>query len=610
MRDIDALDYMLENDMFEKGVRRIGAEQEMCLIGYDLRPAMKNMELLAALNDPCFTTELAKFNLELNLPPLPGTRDSLGLMENELIRRSTEVNREAHKLNAKLLLTGILPTISHHDMVLENMTPDPRYRLLNDLMYGTKGLEFEMHIRGIDELNVHSNTVLFESCNTSFQVHLQIDADKVDEEYNWAQAIAGPILASCTNSPIFFGKRLWRETRIALFHQSTDIRRNQGPYREERARVDIGTDWLRGGALELYRDNITRHRSLLTPRIEEDSKAMVLKGEAPELKALSLHNGTVYNWNRLCYGITDGKPHLRIECRYIPSGPTIVDEVANAAFWLGCMLGRPPEMDKVHELMDHDDARLNFFRSAREGLRAVIKWKDGQEISSIELIQSELIPMAKKGLTGAGFDQKDIDKYLGIIEERVGSGRTGSQWILDSFALMKKKVSSDEALVAITEGIYQRQKAGNPVHEWELPTAKEGSSWKVGAQFVEQVMSKDLITVQEDEPLELIKNIMLWSNVHHVPVENSTGDLVGMVSADLLLKNIFDTKNPLTAKEVMDTDPITVSPGTKTVDVLRLMIDRECRCVPVVLNRKVLGVFTENDRARLAEKAFSELDEG
>ena len=609
MRDVEALEQMLANDQFDAVNYHIGAEQELCLIDYDLRPAMKNMDLLEILDDPCVTTELARFNLEVNLPPTPRGGASLSQMENELITRLTEINRVAHKLGAKIILTGILPTISLSHMVQDTMTPNPRYKLLNDIMYGTKGAAFEMHIRGIDELNVHSDTVLFESCNTSFQVHLQIDPGKVEQEFNWAQAIAGPVLAACTNSPMFFGKRLWRETRIALFHQSTDIRKNQAPLRDERARVDLRDEWLNGGAVELYREIITRHRALLTPKIDEDPLEALERGQIPKLKALSLQNGTVYMWSRLCYGVTNGAPHLRIECRYLPSGPTIVDEVANAAFWLGCMLGRPKELENVKDHMLFDDAKLNFFRAAREGMRAVMKWVNGEEIASKDLITEFMIPIARNGLKKAGFDKADIVKYIGIIEDRVNSGRTGSQWMLDSFTHLKAQVSDEAATLAVTEGIYQRQKKGKPVHEWELMELDESSGWKTSAKFVEQVMSKDLITVQEDEPLELVKNIMLWSNVHHVPVENEMGELVGVVTAEILLEHLFKDNVPLLAKDVMDADPVIVEPGTLTIDALRLMIENECRFLPVVRYNKVLGIFTDHDRLRLAEKALTILDD-
>lgn len=600
MKDLEALDVMLNNGSFDNAPLHIGAEQELCLIGHDLRPAMKNMELLEALDDPCLTTELAKFNLELNLPPLPCGGKSLGAMENELISRLTELNRMAHKFNSKIILTGILPTISVSHMVPDTMTPNPRYKLLNDVMYGNKGASFEMHIRGIDELNIHSDTVLYESCNTSFQVHLQIDANKVVEELNWAHAISGPILAACTNSPMFFGKRLWRETRIALFHQSTDIRKNQGPYREERPRVDLGAEWLKGGAVDVYRDIVSRHRSLLTPLIDEDPLEVISKGEVPKLKALSIHNGTVYKWNRLCYGVTDNKPHLRVECRYLPSGPTILDEVANSALWLGCMLGRPKEFDRIDKVMEYDDATLNFFRSAREGMRAVINWKNGMEVPSKTLLLEELIPMARNGLSKAGYEARDIDRYMRVIEERVATGRTGSQWILDTHAGLKKEVSEDQALLAITEGIYQRQKVGKPVHKWDLATIKESDGWKNGAEYVEQIMSKDLITVQEDEPIELVKNIMLWSNIHHIPVEDSSGDMVGLVSADKLLANMFGPDQPITVSEVMDREPYSVPPGTLSSEAFKVMKETECNYIPVVHNNKVLGMITDHDRSKLA----------
>ncbi|MEM7040238.1 MAG: CBS domain-containing protein, partial [Bacteroidota bacterium] len=223
-RDIKALEFMLENDMFESGITRVGAEQEMCLIDAAYRPAAIAQKVLGELTDPHFTNELSQFNLEINLDPQVFTGDCLTKMEKQVrdCLKTLSVNLKGH--NADYILVGILPTIRRSDLTLENLTPNPRYFALNDAILEMRGGPYEFRISGSDELITTHDTLMFESCNTSFQVHYQVDAKEFATAYNWAQAITGPVLSVATNSPLLLNHRLWRETRIALFQQSTDTR--------------------------------------------------------------------------------------------------------------------------------------------------------------------------------------------------------------------------------------------------------------------------------------------------------------------------------------------------------------------------------------------------
>ena len=408
LNDLEALEEMLRQQLFEKGVTRIGAEQEFCLIDYSLRPAMKATDMLEHLNDEHFTTELARFNLELNLDPLVLKEGALSALENNLVSKLTKANKTAHSLGAKIILTGILPTISKSDIEIENISPRERYRRLNEAILAARASDFKFHISGIDELIDSHDNVLFESCNTSFQVHYQIEPDTTPSLYNWAHAISGPVLAAATNSPLFLGKRLWKETRIALFQQSADTRKSLSPYREEQERVTFGKDWERESALHIFQDIVSRYSVLLPIEIQEDSMKAVRDGGIPALKALSTHNGTIYRWNRLCYGITEGAPHLRIENRYLPSGPTIADEVANAAFWIGLMHGMPDRYKNIHDKMNFADVRNNFFSAAKLGLQSQFNWPDEQLVTAQDLILNELLPIAENGLKKARLNDQDI----------------------------------------------------------------------------------------------------------------------------------------------------------------------------------------------------------
>ena len=226
VRDIEALDKMIADNLIEKDPIRVGAEQEFCLVDPQFNPSLKSLEILDDIDDDHFTTEIGSFNLELNLDPHELTGDCFSKMNHQLKTLLEKAKKATKKHDTRILLTGILPTLSLSHIKLENMANVQRYFVLNDAIRESRRGNFEIHIKGVDELNLLHDSVLLEGCNTSFQIHLQINPDEFVECYNWAQAIAGPVLSICTNSPMLFGKELWSETRIALFTQSVDTRAN------------------------------------------------------------------------------------------------------------------------------------------------------------------------------------------------------------------------------------------------------------------------------------------------------------------------------------------------------------------------------------------------
>lgn len=610
LKDMYALDLMLERNMFEHGNVRIGAEQELCLVDRHLRPANVGIDILKEINDPHFTTELAKFNLEINLDPLAFTGDALTQMEGQLNTLLQKADQLAKSHNARVILTGILPTIKQSDLEFENITPYRRYHSLNEAMLKQRGGQFEFNIKGTDELVTKHDSMLFEACNTSFQVHLQVNADDVVDKYNWAQAIAGPVLAAATNSVLLFGKRLWDETRIAVFEQTVDLRNLENPERDIKSRVDFGTGWVKDSITEIFQHDIAYYKLLLAADIQEDALEVLKSGKIPKLTALNLFNGTIYKWNRACYGITDGKPHLRIENRYIPSGPTVIDEMANAAFWLGLMEGMPDNIKDIASLMDFDHAKQNFIKAAQMGLSAQFRWKDGKRYTAQDLIVNELLPMAAKGLEKMKINENDIDKYLDIIEKRVINHQTGSIWAFQSFTELRRSVGVEESIMAVTAGMLRRQQKGNPVHTWSYADISESGSWEGKFKYVHQVMSKDLYTVQSEDLIDLVTNVMNWRNLHHVPVENDEGEVIGMISsADLLKyycrKNMINDKH--TVNDIMTHDPITIDPFTLTTEALKIMRRNNLGCLPVVKDKKLIGILTEFDFVYIAEHLFEEL---
>ena len=611
LNDLRAFETMLEEGMIESDVRRIGAEQEFFLVDDGWRPASLALEVLDEIDDSHFTTELGKFNLEVNLDPLDFGGDCLSRLESQLNEMLTKAREAAQRCGGEIVLTGILPTLRKSDLGLDNMTPIPRYFALNRALSRLRGGAYEFRIKGVDEVLIKHDSVMLEACNTSFQIHFQVGADEFSNLYNVAQTVTAPVIAVATNSPLLFGRRLWRETRIALFQQAVDTRSSSHHLRDRSPRVSFGRSWVKSSAAELFKEDIARFKIILGTELDEDPFAKLEKGEAPELKALCLHNGTVYRWNRACYGITDGKPHLRIENRVLPSGPTPLDEIANAAFWFGLISALSHEYEDITQVMEFEDAAANFMAASRQGLSAELTWLEGKTSPAGELILESLLPLARKGLARRNIVAADIDRFLGVIEERVESKMTGSQWVLTSLAGMKDHGTPGERLSALTAATVNRQKEGKPIATWELATLEEAGGWKQHYLKVEQFMTTDLFTVHEDEPIDLVASLMDWERIRHVPVEDHDSRLVGLISYRALIHLLAQGRPetdgpPVPVGDIMKKDPFTVSPETSSLEALELMRGRRIGCLPVVKDGRLVGIVTERDFMDIAGELLEE----
>jgi CBS domain-containing protein len=602
LRDLQALEQMLEERMFETDITRIGAEQEMFLVDASWQPAPDAVALLASIADGHFTTEVGAFNLELNLDPQVFTGDCLSRVEVQLDQLLAVARACAGAAGLGVVLAGILPTIRKSDLSIENMVQNPRYLALNTALMSLRGEAYELHIKGTDELRVRQESVMAEACNASFQVHLQVTPDSFVNLYNIAQLLAGPVLACATNSPLLFGKRLWAETRIALFEQSVDTRRPGHHLRERSARVTFGTDWVSSSVVDLYKEDITRFRPVLAPDDYVDPFSELVAGRAPTLDALRLHTGTVWRWNRACYGITDGVPHLRIENRVLPSGPSVVDEVANAALWLGLMRALGDRHPEVNRTMPFEQVRSNFVAAARQGLAAKLTWLDGSEVAADALALDVLLPLADEGLTAVGVDAADRDRYLGVVERRIRSGYTGSRWVLTSLNAMRNQGTAGQRLNSLTAAMAARQRVGAPVHEWTAANLDEGGQWRHNFVSIEQLMTTDLFTVAEDDPVELAANLMDWHRIRQLLVEDDEHHLIGLVSYRAILRLLArgTTHGAVVVGDVMKRDPVSVPPDMAPLQALHLMRSFGIGALPVVVDQHLVGIVTEHDFMNVA----------
>lgn len=592
LNDIKSLEFMLDNGLIESGIHRIGAEQEFCLISKNWRPERNAEEILRELKDPHFTTELARFNLEINLDPVDLGGNCFGQVQKQLDRLLSHAKNEADKKDTQILLTGILPTAGKSELSMEFLTPKPRYWSLNEMVKELRGDDFQLHIKGVDELFVQHDSVLMEACNTSFQLHLQVDPDDFIDSYNWAQAIAAPVLGISANSPLLLGRELWHETRIALFQQSIDTRTSSYALKDQASRVNFGYDWEKGTAAEIFKNDIAQHKILLSREIEEDSFEMLHQGHVPKLKALTTHNGTIYRWNRPCYGVGNGKPHLRIENRYLPSGPTIADQIANFSFWVGLMLGRNKDYNLIGN-MDFRDVKSNFIKVARTGKDTVLRWRD-RRVSVKDLIIRDLLPMAYAGLEKANVHKGSIENLLGIIEERAHA-RTGAQWIIENFRGFKETMKQDDALLALTKTIYQFQQKKHPIHRW--PDAPKHLKTHEFATQVGHIMSTRLFTVYKDDLAELATQLMIWKNIHHVPVEDKQGRIKGILTWTHMQSFMKrkKRKKDLIVSDIMTKNLILAHREMSIAEAIHIMKSNEIGCLPVVEDQHLIGIVTVND---------------
>lgn len=610
LNDIRAMEYMINNDWFESGITRIGAEQEMCLIDRaTYKPAPVAMEALDRMKDYKWVeTELARFNLETNMKPRELKGNCLSAMEKENYSNLQKIRKKLHEMDTDLILTGILPTLRKFHLGMHNLTPKKRYfALMESINKQLIGKSYELRLLGIDELLVKHNSPLLEACNTSFQVHLQVSPDNFVQMYNISQVLTAPVMAIAANSPIVFGRRLWHESRIALFQQALDTRTTHDHMRERSPRVNFGSGWLRNSILDIYREDIARFRVLLSGDVEEDAISMINQGKVPKLRALQVHNSTVYRWNRPCYGVSgNGKPHLRIENRVLGAGPTVLDEMANAAFWLGTMVAMGKKYKDITKHISYADARDNFRKAARYGIDSQFTWFKDSKYSATDLILKELLPMARQGLRDHKVNKADIDRYLGVIEARAKSHTTGARWQLRAYTKLLEQTSGDEALACLTASILKNQITEQPVHTWDLPELNDLKNYKPTDLTVEEFMATDLFTVHKDDIIDLVAEMMDFRSFSYAPVEDTKGRLSGLVTTRTLLRHYTQSKKlndkPVIVSDIMIEKPFTIKPEATILQAMELMRKKGVGSLPVVSGKELVGIITVYDLLRISSR--------
>jgi gamma-glutamyl:cysteine ligase YbdK (ATP-grasp superfamily) len=468
-RCLEVLRRMLDEGRFEVERKLIGVEVEFYVLDDDGEPTMLNAELLSRIESEEFQTELAQFNIEFNLAPHKLNGSVFREIEEELSTSFEHADRRADELEAHVAMVGIIPTLKDLHVTIQNLSANPRYHLLNEQILEARGEDLTVEIEGPEKLATSINSIAIEAAATSVQLHLQVSPQGFAPVWNAAQAAAAAQVAVGANSPFLLGKELWRETRIALFQQAIDTRSEELTAQGVRPRVWFGEAWIED-VMDLFDENVRYFPALLPLLEDEDPEKAFDRGDVPHLAELVLHNGTIYRWNRPIYDIARGKPHLRVENRVLPAGPTMVDITANAAFYFG-LVRALAEMDPpLPKQLSFQAANDNFFRAAREGIDSQLFWPGVGDVPASELILRTLLPLAHEGLDAWGVDRRDRDHYLGIIEQRALKRLTGASWQVRTFRhLLEDASSRDAAITEMTSRYLEGMRSNEPVHTWPVP---------------------------------------------------------------------------------------------------------------------------------------------
>ena len=462
---------LMREGRFETGRRNMGVELEIYITDPDGDVLPINARLLAELASDDFQTELAQFNIEFALPPRGLIADCFSHVEEELRTYMDRAQARAESLGARVMIIGILPTLTDFDVTEHNLSANPRYKALNDQILAARGEDIAIRIEGDETLETVANSILFEAACTSYQLHVQVDPEDFSAYWNAASVISAPLVAVAANSPFFLGKQLHHETRIALFEQATDTRTEELAEQGVRPRVWFGERWLTGGVLELFDENVRYFPSLLPICEPEDPDEMLRRADIPHLLELTLHNGTIYRWNRPVYDVARGRPHLRVENRVLPAGPTVVDSTANAVLYYGLLSAFVSQPTPIWNLMSFKAAEDNFFHAARSGLEAALYWpRLGTDVPVTELLLRHLIPLAREGLRAWGIAEDDIGRYLGIIEGRALSGQNGASWQIATYRHLREAEGLERAKAAreLVRRYAALSERGDPVHTWPV----------------------------------------------------------------------------------------------------------------------------------------------
>src|SRR3954467_13919866 len=466
-KGLDVLARMLTESRFDFERPMAGLEIELNLVDEQFEPAMRNAEVLTAIADPSFVTELGRFNIEINVAPRRLAESGFESFEDSVRQALNDAEPRARAVGTQTVMIGILPTLRPEHVKADSVSENPRYSLLDQQIFASRGEDLEIVIDGVERLQMVSDTIAPEAACTSTQVHLQVSPEDFSGYWNAAQAIAGVQVAIGANSPYLFGHELYAESRIPLFEQSTDTRSEELKAQGVRPRVWFGERWITS-IFDLFEENSLYFPALLPISSDEDPVLVLDSGGVPGLNELRLHNGTVYRWNRPVYDISGDQPHLRVENRVLPAGPTVVDTMANAAFFAGLVRALADDDRPIWSQMSFQAANENFIAGTRQGINAELYWPQVGQLRATELVVRKLLPRAAEGLRLWGVADNESGRLLDIVERRCLRAANGATWQTAEVSRREKAGDSREsALRGMLRSYVDGMHSNEPVHTWE-----------------------------------------------------------------------------------------------------------------------------------------------
>jgi gamma-glutamyl:cysteine ligase YbdK (ATP-grasp superfamily) len=469
-RCLDVFGRMLNESKFDFERPLTGMEIEFNLVDAQQEPSMRNEEVLDAIASEVFQAELGQFNIEINVRPSTLAGSAAEQLEGELRDSLNEADRRAQAIGAHIVMIGILPTLTPAHLTSAAITANPRYELINGQIFAARGEDLHIAIDGPERLDMHADTIAPEAACTSVQLHLQVSPQDYAATWNAAQCLAGVQLALGANSPFLFGKELWRETRIALFEQATDTRPQELKAQGVRPRVWFGERWITS-VFDHFEENVSYFPALLPVCEDEDPVAVLGRGDVPRLGELRMHNGTIYRWNRPVYDVYRGRPHLRVENRVLPAGPSVVDVFANAALYYGLLRVLAAQDRPVWSQISFAAAEDNFRQAARHGINAQVYWPRTGTVPVTELVLRKLLPLARQGLDEWGVDGAISDRLLGVIERRCLTHRNGAEWQVETFHRIdeqRQPLDRRDSLREMLRRYVENMHSNEPVDSWPL----------------------------------------------------------------------------------------------------------------------------------------------
>ena len=448
-QETELLDQWVSQGELSERNYQAGFELEAWLLDQDLKPVPRNEEFLQKLSNPMAVPELAKFNFELNGHHCNIDGRVFSTLYEEMANNWRQCQETAEQLEMKIAAIGTLPTAELEDFKINNMSQMQRYRALNEqVLRMREGRPLTFKIQGRETLEFNHPDVMLEAATTSFQIHLRMPLSKSVRLYNAGKIVAGPMTALTANSPYFLSKDLWTESRIPIFEQAVQV-----GHSDLTKRVSFGIRYAHDSIMEVFDSNLARYPIMLPHVMDEPIES---------LAHLRLHNGTIWRWNRPLVGFDeDGTPHFRLEHRCVPAGPSLIDSIANAAFFFGIVTYLAETEEPYEKLIPFQAAHDNFYTSAYYGFDAEVIWLHGKRWRMNELLSEELLPKAREGLLKLGVDENEVAQWLEIVQERIAKKISGAVW-------QRHRVSEKLSLKDMLAEYLQNQVQGLPVNHWSL----------------------------------------------------------------------------------------------------------------------------------------------